>query len=73
MQVSGIVSREYSTSQLCSICHDIPVPLHTPGADGPVLTTVVTSSRWSSGQDMELGGLGMANSKSDDYNLFNSG
>ena len=34
------------------------------------LTTVVTSSRWSSGQDM---GLGMANSKSGDYNLFGSG
>ena len=37
------------------------------------LTTVVTSSRWSSGQDMGLGGLGMANLKSGDYNLFSSG
>ena len=37
------------------------------------LTTVVTSSGWSSGQDMGLGGPGMANSKSGDYNLFSSG
>ena len=34
MQVSGIVSRWYSMSQLCSICHDIPVILHNPGAYG---------------------------------------
>ena len=34
------------------------------------LTTVVTSSGWSSGQNM---GLGLANSKSGDYNLFSSG
>ena len=37
------------------------------------LTTVVKSSLWSSGQDMWLGGLGMANSKSGDYNLFSCG
>ena len=36
------------------------------------LTTIVTNSRRSSGQDMGLVGLGMANSKSGDYNLFSS-
>ena len=30
-------------------------------------------SRMSSGQDMGFGGLGMANSKLDDHNLFSSG
>ena len=34
MQVSGIVSKRVSMSQLSSIRHDIPVPLHTPGAYG---------------------------------------
>ena len=37
------------------------------------LTTMVTSSRGSTGQDMGLGGLGMANSKSGNYNLLSSG
>ena len=37
------------------------VTLHTPGPFGQCLTTMVTSSRWSSGQDMGLGGLCMAN------------
>ena len=41
--------------------------------NGQCLTTVVTTSRRSSGQDMGFGGLGMANSKSGDYNLFSSG
>ena len=38
------------------------------------LTTVggLTSSGWSSRQDMGLGGLGMASSKSVDYNLFSN-
>ena len=40
---------------------------------GQCLTTMVTSSRWSSGQDMGLGDLCMADSKSGDYNLFSSG
>ena len=40
---------------------------------GQCLTTMVTTSRRSSGQDMGFGGLGMANSKSGDYNLFSSG
>ena len=65
--------RGYSMSQLCSIHHDIPVALHTPGAYGQCLTTMVTSSRWSSGQDRGLNGLCMADSKSGDYNLFSSG
>ena len=38
--------------------------------NGQCFTTMVTTSWWSSGQDMGFGGLGMANSKSDDYNLF---
>ena len=37
------------------------------------LTTVVTSSQWSSEQDMGLCVLGMANSKSGNYNLIRSG
>ena len=41
--------------------------------NGQCLTTMVTSSRRSSGQDMGFGGLRMANSKSGDYNLFSSG
>ena len=41
--------------------------------NGKCLTTVVATSRRSSGQDMGVGGLGMANSKSGDYNLFSSG
>ena len=41
--------------------------------NGQCLATMVTRSRQSSGQDMGLGGLGMANLKSDDYNLFSSG
>ena len=41
--------------------------------NGQCLATMVTSSRWSSGQDMGFGGLGMANSKSGDYNLLSSG
>ena len=36
--------------QLCSIRNDIPVTLHTPGRYG--LTTMATSSRWSSVQDV---------------------
>ena len=62
-------------SQLGRIRHDIPVPLHTPGAYDQcwVFATVVTSIGLSSGQDMGLGGLGIANSKSGDYNLFSSG
>ena len=63
-------------SQLCSICQDIPVTLHTPEAYGALLkclTTVVPSSRRSSGQDMGFDGLGMANSKSGDDNLVISG
>ena len=32
--------------------------------NGQCLTTMVTTSRRSSGQDMRFGGLGMANSKS---------
>ena len=66
--------REYSMSQLCSIRHDIPVTLHSRGAYGQCsVTTMVTSSRRSSGQDMGLCGLCMTNSKSGDYNLFSSG
>ena len=41
--------------------------------NGQCLTTMVTTSWRSSGQDMGFGGLGMANSKSGDYNLFSSG
>ena len=41
--------------------------------NGQCLTTMVTTSWWSSGQDMGFGGLGMANSKSGDYNLFSPG
>ena len=43
--------------------------------NGQCLTTMATSSRWSSGQDMGFGGPCMANSKSGDYmyNLFSSG
>ena len=41
--------------------------------NGQCLTTMVTTNRRSSGQDMRFGGLGMANSKSGDYNLFSSG
>ena len=41
--------------------------------NGQCLTIMVTTSWWSSGQDMGLGGLGMANSKSGDYNLFSPG
>ena len=40
-------------SWLCSICQDIPVILHIPGAYGQC--SVVSSSRWSLGQDMWLG------------------
>ena len=38
--------REYSMSQLCSIRHNIPVTLHTPGAYGQwsVFDTMVTST-----------------------------
>ena len=63
-------------SQLCSIHNDIPVTLHILGAYvqwSECLTTMVASSRWSSGQDMGFGGLRMANSKSGDYNLLSSG
>ena len=45
--------------------------MHTPAAYGQ--WSVVTTSRQSSAQDMGLGGLGMANSKSGDNNLFSSG
>ena len=41
--------------------------------NGQCLTTMVTTSWRSSRQDMGFGGLGMANSKSGDYNLFSSG
>ena len=41
--------------------------------NGQCLTTMVTTSLRSSGQDMGFGGLGMTNSKSGDYNLFSSG
>ena len=30
----GLSRKEYSTSQLCSTHHDVPVPRHTPGAYG---------------------------------------
>ena len=40
-------------SWLCSIRQDIPVILHIPGAYGQC--SVVSSSRWSLGQDMWLG------------------
>ena len=45
--------------------------MHTPAAyiNGQCLTTMVTTSRQSSGQDMGFGGLGMATSKSGDYSL----
>ena len=41
--------------------------------NGQCLTTMVTTSWWSSGQDMVFGGLGMANSKSGDYSLLSLG
>ena len=41
--------------------------------NGQCLTTMVTTSWWSSEQDTGFGGLGMANSKSGDYNLFSLG
>ena len=48
--------REHSTSRLCSIHHDIPeqctLQLHM--VNGQCLTTMVTTSWWSSGQDMWL-------------------
>ena len=41
--------------------------------NGQGLTAVLTSSRGSTGQDMGLDGLGMANSNSGDYNFLSSG
>ena len=41
--------------------------------NGQCLTTMVTTSWRSSGQDMGFGSLGMANPKSGDNNLFSSG
>ena len=37
------------------------------------LTTMVAHSRGSTGQDMGLGGLGLANSKLGNHNLLSSG
>ena len=73
MQVAGIVSRDNSKCQLCSI--DFPVILHISGkyCNDQWLTTMVISCRESSGQDVRLCGFGMANSKSGDYNLIRSG
>ena len=75
MQVSGIVSRGYSMSQLCSIHHNIPVTLHTPGAYGQWSVfdhngdkqSVVLGTRYGTWWPLygrcEVG----------DYNLFSSG
>ena len=41
--------------------------------NGQCLTTMVTSSLWSSGQDIGFGGLCITNLQSGDYNLFSSG
>ena len=70
-----LFQREYSMSQLCSFRQDITVTLHEPGymVNSQCLTTMVTNSWWSSGHDMGLAGLGMANSELGDYNLFSSG
>ena len=41
--------------------------------NGQSLATMMASSRWSSGQDMGLCGLGMANSESGYHNFLSSG
>ena len=60
---------------LCNIRHDFPVTLHTPGAYGQwsVSDHNGAGRQGSTGQDMGLGDLGMANSKLGNYNLLHSG
>ena len=65
--------KDYSGSQLCSICHDFPVTQHTPRVNGQCLTTMVKSIARSLGQDMGLSGFDMANLKSCDNNFNSSG
>ena len=68
--------REYSMSQLCSICHDIPVTLHTPGAYGQCSVFDHNGDKQSAVLGTRYGtlcGLCMTNLKSGDYNLFSSG
>ena len=66
--------RENSMRRLLSIRHNFPVTLlHEHVINGQHLTTMVTSSRQSPGQDMRFVGLNMTSSESGDYNLFSSG
>ena len=60
--------------QLCNIRHAFPVALHTL-VYGQWSVSDHNDGKWSgsSRQNMGLGGLGMANSKSGDYNLLSSG
>ena len=62
-------------SQLCSIRHDIPVTLHTPGAYGLWSVFDHHGDEQSAvlGTRYGIGGLGMANSKLSDYDFFSSG
>ena len=67
--------RGYSICQLCSIRHGIPVPLHIPGAYGQCRVFDHSGDKQSVVLGTRYGtcGLGMANSRSGDYNLFSSG
>ena len=59
-----------------SIHHDFPVPLYWTFQEymvnGQCVNTMLACSRRSSGQDMGLGGLGVASLKSGYYNLITS-
>ena len=64
---------KYSISLLCIIHHDFPVTLHTPGTYGQFSVSDHNGDKQLgvAGQDVGLGGLGMA--KSGDYNFLSPG